>query len=88
MSEVKSDAAPPVPPATKAEAAKVAKAEKAEAAKVAKAEKFDGHLAKGKAITTKRGIVADGAGINIVDLADEGRVAFDKLVKSGHIETK
>ena len=83
MSDVKSDAAPPVPPATKAEAAKVAKAEKKP-----KAEKFDGHVAKGKSITTKRGIIADGAGINIVDLADEGRVAFDKLVKSGHIEKK
>ena len=38
----------------------------------------------GKAITTKRGILSDGAEIKADDLAG-GKKALDTFVKSGHI---
>jgi len=42
-------------------------------------------IAKGKSITTKRGILADGDEIKVKDLPG-GKEAIDSFVKSGHID--
>jgi hypothetical protein len=41
-------------------------------------------VAKGKAITSKRGILSNGAEVSAEDLGG-GKTALDALVKSGHI---
>ena len=76
-----------------AEAAAAAKAEAAAAAK-AEADALDKveapvkrppfYIKDGKAITTKRGILADGDEITAKDLAG-GKDAINKFIKTGHI---
>lgn len=50
----------------------------------AKAEKTGFHVMVGKAITSKRGILADGDEIKAEDLAG-GKEALEAFVKSGHV---
>jgi len=66
-----------------AEVKAVATKKKAEDAKNAKKSPFT--IAKGKAITTKRGILGEGDEIKIKDL-EGGKEAIDSFVKSGHID--
>jgi len=65
--------------------AKAADEAKAAAKKKTKAEKKPPYsLAMGKSMTTKKGILADGAEIKAADLAG-GKAALDAFVKSGHL---
>ena len=58
---------------------------KAKADAEAKAKKPPFSVAKGKSITSKRGILADGDEIKAKDLAG-GQDAIDAFVQSGHID--
>ena len=70
-------------PGAAAKAAAEAK-EKAQKAKAEEGEKPAFSVAKGKAITSKRGILADGDEIKAEDLAG-GKEALEAFVKSGHV---
>ena len=61
-----------------------AKAAEAEKAKAAEVKKPPFSIAKGKAITTKRGILSDGDEIKAEDL-NGGQKAIDAFVKTKHI---
>lgn len=79
--------APPVPP-VKDDAAQAAADAKAEADKLkdvsVEIKRPPFYVKDGKAITTKRGILADGDEIKAEDLAG-GKDAINKFVKTGHI---
>ena len=62
----------------------VTQADTAEAAEAAEAAEIKFHVMAGKAITSKRGILADGDEIKAEDLAG-GTEALEAFVKSGHV---
>ena len=63
-------------------AAKLAKEEKAAEEKAAKKPPYT--IADGKAITTKRGILAEGDEIKVKDLPG-GKESLDAFIKTGHV---
>ena len=58
--------------------------EKAEEAREKSAKKPAYIVAKGKAITSKKGVLVDGAEIKVEDLSGN-KEAFDAFITSGHI---